>query len=277
MEENTRRALEEAKIRLKTILRYEDDKDLVIEAEEGLKAIEAALSSPHPEAREEEIAKVRLLIEDAQDLLQPDRDIPCDDQAWHQLEKARDTLSRLAAQKDEGQTLTVEQVGWLRMVLGRSLYRVEHFPEQSNDEDIEADELAAAIILLGGEPAAPEPRPAEEPFATSKDSLQVEPAPTPSEEAIDHELVAYGRFAVALWRCSEHPGGMDWVEAVAKMLREHDAALRSQLARKDETLEELVEEAIGTVEATFVAHGWWSSWAARARSALREPDGRKGE
>ena len=63
-------------------------------------------------------------------------------------------LSRLAAQKDEGQALTVEQVRWLRMVLGRALYRVEHFPEQSNDEGIEADELARAIILLGGEPAA---------------------------------------------------------------------------------------------------------------------------
>ena len=135
-------------------------------------------------------------------------------------------LSRLAARKDEGQALTVEQVRWLRMVLGRALYRVEHFPEQSNDEGIEADELARAIILLGGEPATTEPRPAEE------------PAPAPSEEDIilvaceimaPHDNDPSG-FAVQLYfeRLLGLPDSYGLTEVVE--------ALRSQLAQKDEAL-----------------------------------------
>ena len=113
----------------------------------------AALSSPHPEALEGVI--------DALDFASQ-IETALANGAWKHTELANRiemyVESRLAAQKDEGQAFTVEQVGWLRVVLGRALYRVEHFPEQSNDEGIEADELAKAIILLGGEPATPEPR-----------------------------------------------------------------------------------------------------------------------
>ena len=131
----------------------------------------AALSSPHPEEREEDIEAIRKALMEARTRIAGyavTKEWPWDKaiaDLWHEMQRmdaavkdALASLSRLAAPKPEGQAFTVEQVGWLRVVLGRALYRVEHFPEQSNDEDIEADELAKAIILLGGEPATPEPR-----------------------------------------------------------------------------------------------------------------------
>lgn len=126
-----------------------------LDVAEGFLAQALALSSPHPEAREED---------DAWEKCRAEREPVTGSDDWTVGEVGtyrgffnagyEAALSRLAAQKDEGQALTVEQVRWLRMVLGRALYRVEHFPEQSNDEGIEADELARAIILIGGEPAA---------------------------------------------------------------------------------------------------------------------------
>ena len=47
------------------------------------------------------IAEALAWIESAQETLQPDRDIPCDDQAWHQIERARELLSALSSSGQE--------------------------------------------------------------------------------------------------------------------------------------------------------------------------------
>ena len=153
----------------------------------------AALSSPHPEEREEDIEAIRKALMEARTRIAGyavTKEWPWDKaiaDLWHEMQRmdaavkdALASLSRLAAPKPEGQAFTVEQVGWLRVVLGRALYRVEHFPEQSNDEGIEADELAKAIILLGGEPATPEPRPAKEPNHIPDVTQMVDTEPRPA-------------------------------------------------------------------------------------------------
>ena len=245
----------------------------------------AALSSPHPEALEGVI--------DALDFASQ-IETALANGAWKHTERANRiemyVESRLAAQKDEGQAFTVEQVGWLRVVLGRALYRVEHFPEQSNDEDIEADELARAIILLGGDPAAPEPRPAEEPDHIPDVTQMVDTEPRPAEEPAN---LCEG---CGLWPCGHHsPIGVRGCITTECANRKPTtgqlvADLRSQLARKDEGMRESLEEAAQSLEAlaglagkdeTMLEYdqvrGYALNRAMPARAALREPDRRKGE
>jgi hypothetical protein len=125
---------------------------------------------------------------------------------------------------------------------------------------------------------ATEPRPADEPFATSKDSLQVEPASATIEEVIQasevKKAMAYNGRAVCDWK-----GARDTLAAEV-------ATLRSQLARKDEEAE-LYRRQYDELSA------WWRGERpdeeyvgkghpleerhARERASLREPDGRKGE
>ena len=107
-----------------------------------------------------------------------------------------------------------------------------------------------------GMPDSPDPAlvPSEEVFPASVDAADL----------IDDEIEASRRDG-------------DWSRSYTRVLSIVDEALRSQLARKDERMRDLVEEALGTIESTVVAHGWWSSWTDRARAALGEPDGRKGE
>jgi hypothetical protein len=49
------------------------------------------------------------------------------------------------------------------------------------------------------------------------------------------EIMA-GRFAVKLWRASNHPGGMDWVDACSKIIIEHDEAICAEALMKVEDL-----------------------------------------
>jgi len=78
-------------------------------------------------------------------------------------------LSRLAAPKPEARTI--------------SWQLINDIIDETLEEESAPLECAIQVILAANgytainEPAAPEPRLADEPFATSKDSLQVEPAP----------------------------------------------------------------------------------------------------
>jgi hypothetical protein len=41
-----------------------------------------------------------------------------------------------------------------------------------------------------------------------------------------------GRFVVSLWRCDEHPGGMDWIDKCTTMLMEREATARAEALRE---------------------------------------------
>ena len=263
--------------------------DLETNARDALEA----LSSPHPEAREREEDGLACILAEpfgGWESLSVN-------ELMARLRRAHAAIplhdARLATPKPEGQALTVEQVGWLRVVLGRALYRVEHFPEQSNDEDIEADELARAIILLGGEPAAPEPRPAEEPNHIPDVTQMVpsEPAPAPSEEAMPEAIAAADMINDAIDQARVSGDGAGLYTRILSIV---DEALRSQLARKDEGMREAVRDVIDRAITGYdTCHGKKhyaytidgeqaylidsNQMAALVRAALREPDGRKGE
>jgi hypothetical protein len=44
--------------------------------------------------------------------------------------------------------------------------------------------------------------------------------------------VAAGRFVVSLWRCDEHPGGIDWVDKCTTMILEREATARADALRE---------------------------------------------
>jgi hypothetical protein len=49
-----------------------------------------------------------------------------------------------------------------------------------------------------------------------------------------------GRFAVALSRSDDHPGGMGWIESAAKLIEERDARIRAEA--RAEALREAAEK-----------------------------------
>lgn len=57
------------------------------------------------------------------------------------------------------------------------------------------------------------------------------------------ENVTPDRFAVLLWRCQEHPGGIDWINEAGKIIESRDAAQR-QAGREEmqSTIDELDAE-----------------------------------
>jgi hypothetical protein len=44
--------------------------------------------------------------------------------------------------------------------------------------------------------------------------------------------VEAGRFVVSLWRCDEHPGGIDWVDKCTTMILLREATARAEALRE---------------------------------------------
>ena len=161
--------------------------------------------------------------------------------------------------------------------------------------------------------SAPEPRPADEPFATSKDSLQVEPATAPtvgdaiqasesnSPETPDgsprdcdtcrwegRSLLCCDCRDYAHWQpvpspSEENPSPMTMAEIRIAMQDQckETQSLRSQLARKDEGLRKALvylSEHLRHLRARNDPKALsLTNDLAAIRAALGEPDGRKGE
>ena len=250
-----------------------------------------ALSSPHHEAREKD-GEIGTPREFAERLAWMTINGKPDLGQWENHIKYRDAaLSRLAAPKPEGQTIEAYQ----RLVNGGPCGLMERPAEEANGcgavFDWEKCKGCGAYPQMA--PAAPEPRPAEEPNHIPDVTQMVpsEPAPAPSEEAMPEAIAAADMINDAIDRARVSGDGAGLYTRILSIV---DEALRSQLARKDEGMREAVRDVIDRAITGYdTCHGKKhyaytidgeqaylidsNQMAALVRAALREPDGRKGE
>lgn len=86
------------------------------------------------------------------------------------------------------------------------------------------------------------------------------------EEFVKYDEVKYGRLIVALWRCADHPGGLDWVKKAGELLAERDKT-RDVLLRADER-QKCAEKACACVYSEEFAELGYSE-AVRGSAMLR--------
>ena len=229
--------------------------------------LKRALSSPHPEARKEDVEAIlyalyqsglrqgKWLVQNTGPNspvpMQPSMDIP--------IYEAMDALSRLAAPKPEGQATEALRVAGL-------LKQIEQMSAPSDMTPHGMEEALKFIHGWAGEalctPAAPEPRPAED------DAIQASEV---------KKAMEYNGRAICDWK-----GARDTLAAEVR-------SLRSQLARKDEGMrgimrvmrhlaEQRLRSEVPEEEREYADYeGAYDCIIREVRAALREPDGRKGE
>lgn len=126
------------------------------------------VADPHPEAREEDIEAIRLAVNTINAYINDGRPLPPKGDPYYGADEAIDkilaALSRLAAQKDEGQWVNVKdelpkESEWVLCVHGAHRQFIARRVGKSwlDSDGLERDPLHWMPL-----PAAPEPRPAED-------------------------------------------------------------------------------------------------------------------
>jgi hypothetical protein len=82
--------------------------------------------------------------------------------------------------------------------------------------------------------------------------------------------VEAGRFVVSLWRCDEHPGGIDWVDKCTTMILEREATARA------EALREAADRAIQFIESCNQSDKAWAWVNLRAAILDDKQEGKNG-
>jgi len=213
--------------------------------------------------------------------MQPSMDIP--------IHEAMDALSRLAAPKSEGQVMEALRIAGL-------LKQIEQMSAPSDMTPHGIEEALKFIHKWAGEalytPPAPEPRPAKEPWAITKLKIELESRKSECKTVTRERDRLRSQLAEAIRQRDLEYKRFSEAERNEERAATELAAVRSQLARKDEELREALERSTYHLRRRLPQCGkqdmtnadrdlveWCETDVPEIirRAALREPDGRKGE